>query len=172
MITHISTRHDFSSLYFYRKLHLFMNFSLTKLQWRVSFFSIRLIKSQKGKYKQQIQMQKSYVSVKISFSLHLIKFQKESWQIQNWLQPVSAHYWLEKTVEPRRKWKWFGHKNHLIWTQKVFVQPWDSFAAALVFDLRRIHMFSGICYWETNICEYWWIFAYNWIHIKGSLNDF
>ena len=106
------------------------------------------------------------------FSLHLIKFQKESWQIQNWLQPVSAHYWLEKTVEPRRKWKWFGHKNHLIWTQKVFVQPWDSFAAALVFDLRRNHMFTGICYWETNICEYWWIFAYNWIHIKGSLNDF
>ena len=47
------------------------------------------------------------------FSLHLIKFQKESWQIQNWLQPVSAHYWLEKTVEPRRKWKWFGHKT--IW---------------------------------------------------------
>ena len=117
MITHISTRHDFSSLYFYRKLHLFMNFSLTKLQRRVSclwtFFSIRLVKSQKDKYKLQIQTQKSYVSVNISFPLHLIKFQKESWQIQNWLQPVSAHYWLEKTVEPRRKWKWFGHKT--IW---------------------------------------------------------
>ena len=57
MITHISTRHDFSSLYFYRKLHLFMNSSLTKLQRRVSFFSIRLVKSQKDKYKLQIQMQ-------------------------------------------------------------------------------------------------------------------
>ena len=65
MIIHISTRHDFSSLYFYRKLHLFMNFSLTKLQRRVSFFSNRLIMSQKDKYKQQIQTQKSHVSVNI-----------------------------------------------------------------------------------------------------------
>ena len=77
------------------------------------------------------------------FSLHLIKFQKESWQIQNWLQPVSAHYWLEKTVKT-------SAKVEMIWTQK----PFDLDTKSICPTVRSVRRSIGI--WSSENSHVFW----------------
>ena len=63
--------------------------------------------------------------------------------------------WTQKLFDLDTKSIWFGHKIYLIRTQELFVQPWDSFNAELVFDVLRIHLFySGNKY--LSLLEIFW----------------